>query len=229
MNNKIKEILITTTIFSIVFITMYLVLFFNTSNNPTINISRNETYYNEPVSFVFTYAEALLNGEEYISNTLISEEGNHTLIIIDQYGNHLVNSFIIDYTAPMITGVEDGGKYNQVLSPEFNEGTALLNNQPYEMGTIINTEGDYELIVIDNAGNETRISFITDYTGPMVTGVEDGGIYDAPVRPIFGEGTATLNGEVYISKTKIFVYGDYELIITDEFGNQTIVNFEIYE
>src|SRR5690606_40305480 len=66
------------------------------------------------------------------------------------------------------------------------------------------TEGGvYELVVTDDAGNETALSFIIDRIEPIITGVEDSVSYNGDVTVSFNKGTATLNGELFTSGTTI--------------------------
>src|SRR5690606_12982915 len=97
----------------------------------------------------------------------------------------------------------------------------------FTSGTEITVEDEYTLVITDAAGNETAVTFTVDRTAPVVTGVEDGEYYNENVTPAFNEGTATLNGEEFISGTEVTDEGEYALVVTDAAGNQTTVNFTV--
>ena len=64
----------------------------------------------------------------------------------------------IDKTAPIISGVTDGGSYNKATI-SFNEGTATLNGVAFTSGSTVSDAGTYSLVVTDAAGNSTTIAF----------------------------------------------------------------------
>src|SRR5690606_33779810 len=49
--------------------------------------------------------------------------------------------------------------YAGEVSASFNEGTALLNGEPYRPGTPVTVQGAYTLTVTDAGGNETTVTF----------------------------------------------------------------------
>ncbi|WP_404410188.1 Ig-like domain-containing protein [Exiguobacterium aurantiacum] len=172
----------------------------------------------------FTEGKATLNGQTYVSGTLIEKEGTYAFRVIDLTGNEVTINFTIDRTAPNVTGVMEGILYNKSITPVFNEGTATLNGKAFVSGQAINQDGTYELVVTDAANNITKRSFRVDKTAPVVTGVKSGAINRA-VTPTFDEGTATLNGKPYTSGTVINQEGSYELIVTDSAKNVTRIQF----
>ncbi len=50
------------------------------------------------------------------------------------------------------------------MSVTFDEGSATLNGEEYSSGTIITTPGEYRLVIIDDAGNETITTFVIEKT-----------------------------------------------------------------
>src|SRR5690606_21840967 len=136
-------------------------------------------------------------------------------------------TFTIDKTVPVVEGVENGAYYGDEVIPMFNEVTATLNGEPYVSGTPITEEGEYELVVMDEAGNQTTVIFTIDKTAPVVEGVTDRASYNSDVTVTFNEGTATLNGEPFTSGETVTDDGNYRLIVTDEAGNQTVVDFTV--
>src|SRR5690606_41179303 len=136
-------------------------------------------------------------------------------------GNETTVSVVIDKTVPVVEGVEDGAYYREEVTPTFNEGTATLNGEPYVSGTPITEEGEYELVVTDEAGNKTTVTFTIDKTVPVVEGVEDGAYYGEEVIPIDRKSAAKRNGEPYGCGRTITEEGEYEHVVTDAAGNKT--------
>src|SRR5690606_14201619 len=132
-----------------------------------------------------------------------------------------------DTTPPAVSGVEDGGLYNQGVTPVFTEGTAMLNGDAFVSGTPVTGDGMYTLVVADSLNNADTIRFRIDLTAPAITGVVDGGLYAGAASASFTEGTATLNGAPYTSGTPITTPGEYTLTVTDAAGNETVVRFTV--
>ncbi|MBQ4897604.1 S-layer homology domain-containing protein, partial [Paenibacillus sp. Marseille-P2973] len=153
--------------------------------------------------------------------------GDYTLIVTDAAGNTTTVTFSLDKTPPTVTGVTDGSNYNTDQTITFTEGNALLNDQPYTSGTTISAEGSYTLVVSDAAGNATTVSFTIDKTKPVVSGVEDGKLYNTDKTVTFDEGKATLNDASFVSGDTVSHDGDYTLIVTDKAGNVTTIHFAI--
>ncbi|WP_214831342.1 Ig-like domain-containing protein [Exiguobacterium sp. E.TIA.1] len=180
---------------------------------------------NQVVTPTFNEGVALLNGETFTSGQSITTDGVYTLVVRDKAGNETRQSFKIDRTPPVVSEVKNGF-FNRDITPVFLEGTALLNDKPFESGTILTKEGVYDLVVKDEAGNVTKITFTIDKTAVKVLGVTEGDTYPS-AHPTFSEGEATLNGKPFSSSQAITSDGDYTLMVTDRAGNQTVVHFTI--
>lgn len=61
----------------------------------------------------------------------------------------------------------------------------------------------------------------------LLTGVTDGATYNDNVTILFNEGTATLNGESFVSGDTVALAGEYTLIITDTGKKTRTVHFTI--
>lgn len=197
------------------------------TTKPVIADVENNKYYTTNVSPTFNEGTAALNGQPYISGTPITADATYTLVATDAAGNVETVTFIIDKTPVLVTGVEDDQYYTSDVTPSFTEGTATLNGQPYTAGTPVAIDGTYTLIVKDEAGNETTVHFVVDKTKPVIAGVENGKSYNTNLTPTFNEGTATLNGQPYVSGTPVTAEGTYTLIVTDAAGNVETVAFTI--
>ncbi len=71
-----------------------------------------------------------------------------------------------------------------------------------------------------------KITWQADNT-VLMSGVEDGKVYDHSVFPDFNEGVATLNGELFVGGSEVFEDGEYTLVVTDNNGKQRTTNFTI--
>ncbi|MEI6579867.1 MAG: leucine-rich repeat protein [Eubacteriales bacterium] len=82
----------------------------------------------------------------------------------------------------------------------------------------------------DLAYNVTNGEIVVDNTHPVVTGVDQYGIYNVSKNPAFtdlNDVTAALNGDAFTSGTDVIAQGIYTLIVTDAAGNTTTVQFII--
>jgi flagellar hook assembly protein FlgD len=178
---------------------------------PVIAISgvSDSGYYNVDVTPVITITEPhpdsaaiLLNGAPFVSGTTISDDGTYMLSVFarDLAGNQSDTSlyFVIDKTAPVIqiTGVIDSTWYNHnvtpvvtFIDPYLDSSYILLNNNPFESGTIVSDEGEYTLYawVRDKATNisDTSVYFVIDKTPPappiMVSPPESSTVAYSPI------------------------------------------------
>ncbi|MFD0588763.1 S-layer homology domain-containing protein [Paenibacillus sp. GCM10027627] len=194
---------------------------------PTVSGVTDRAYYKISVTPTFTDGVGKLNGSPYNSGTEITEERAHLLIVTDEAGNETTVRFVIDQTAPAVTGVEDGKAYNRSVTPVFTEGTAVLNGQSFASGTEITIDGSYTLVITDLAGNVTTLNFLIDTEAPTVAGVADGIDYKDAVTVTYSGGTALLNGQSFASGTTISAEASYILIVSDVAGNVTTVRFVI--
>lgn len=90
----------------------------------------------------------------------------------DTAGNEsasITDTIELDATDPIVTGVTDGQIANADLNIAFNEGTAKIDGVGYTSGTGYGQEGGHTLIVKDDAGNETTVTFTIDKTKPTGT------------------------------------------------------------
>lgn len=61
----------------------------------------------------------------------------------------------------------------------------------------------------------------------VLTGVADGTTYESPVTISFNVGSATLNGQPFVSGTTITDNGVYTLVVTEPNGNQRTIHFKV--
>ncbi|MDE0564230.1 Ig-like domain-containing protein [Exiguobacterium sp. B2(2022)] len=192
---------------------------------PIVTGVSHDHFYAQPVSFTFNEGTATLNGNVVKSPVRIETDGTYELVVKDEANNQTTVRFTLDQQAPVLTGVPNG-LTNQIVTPTFNEGVALLNGKSFTSGQSITTDGTYTLIVRDKAGHETKQSFKIDRTAPVVSNVQNGSL-NRNITPVFGEGTATLNDKPFTSGTIVSEEGVYELVVKDEAGNVTKLTFTI--
>ncbi|GIP23435.1 S-layer homology domain-containing protein [Paenibacillus sp. J22TS3] len=142
---------------------------------PTVTGVSDQAFYNKYPTISFEEGTGTLDGQPFTSGTEVSAEGKHVLNVKDTAGNSTIITFTIDTKPPVISGVEDGKSYNSDLTITFDEGAALLNNEPFTKGSTIQKEGSYTLVVTDEAGNKATVKFTLDKTPPTGSIVINGG------------------------------------------------------
>ena len=197
----------------------------------------NGGYTNKTVNFTWQESKVTctLNNEPYTKGASIREEKTHQLVLTDACGNSTTYTFTIDktpveYTAWAEFTANNKTKDSVIFTWEDSRAIALVNNEPYLMGTKLEEELEYVFIISDLAGNVSTFNFIIDKTPIeyVLTGVENGSITPNKVSCSWLEkGYATLNGEPYTNGSTIKNDNIYELIIYDECGNASIIHFEI--
>lgn len=130
--------------------------------------------YNHEVTPVYTHGTGTLDGQPFASGTTIRKDGQYRLVVESARGKTVKADFEIDQTAPLVTGVADGGQYDRELQIFFNEGSATLNQQAFQSGDRVNAEGGFDLVVTDRAGNKTEVHF-SIYFPKTVTFDSNGG------------------------------------------------------
>ncbi|WP_053361178.1 Ig-like domain-containing protein [Bacillus sp. FJAT-27251] len=186
----------------------------------------NTDLTNQDVVVTVTTNEGTLNKTTHN----FEQNGEFEFVATDEAGNvtrKMVKISNIDKTPPTVSDVINGFAYNTNVAPTFNEGNATLNGDAFTSGTTVSAEGSHTLVVTDQAGNVTTVSFTIDKTAPVVSGVVNNQSYKVNVTPVFNEGTATLNGNTFLSGTVVSAEGDYTLVVRDLAGNETTVKFTI--
>lgn len=214
-----------------------------TNGNVTVKITSDKQL--RPLDGWTLSDDKKILSKEYETNTT----GSETITITDLAGNTAnINVTVsnIDKQAPVIKGfIEDIKSYKSLtLSTDDTDiqSVELLKDgikvDSYTTLGAITDDGNYQLIVTDNAGNVTKILFNIDNVAPTIEGVEEGKYYNS-VAPTFTEGVAELNvldatdnttvisTKSYTSGTPITKGGNYQLVVTDAAGNSSSVKFII--
>ncbi|WP_042167106.1 DNRLRE domain-containing protein, partial [Paenibacillus gorillae] len=197
------------------------------TTKPIVSGVANNGLYNTNRTVTFNEGTATLNGNAFTSGTVVSAEGAYVLIVTDAAGNVTNVTFTIDKTPPTVSGVANGQSYNTNRTITYSDGAATLDGALFTSGSVVSGEGTHTLIVTDAADNVTTIVFTIDKTAPVVSGVTNNVLYNTNRTVTFNEGTATLNGNPFISGTAVSADGVYTLVVTDAAGNVTNVTFTI--
>ena len=175
----------------------------------------------DSASYTFSGGTATLDGQNYISSTEITEIGNHTIVIHGSSDYEKTINFVIE---PSITGIIDGGIYTSSVTPSISGGTIYLDENPFISGTTINQPGNH-IITISGANNYLKtISF---FVSLIDSGIEDGDTFIDSASYTFSGGTATLDGQNYISSTEITEIGNHTIVIHGSSDYEKTINFVI--
>ncbi len=150
---------------------------------------------------------------------------------------------VVDTIPPVVLGVEDGMYYRNpvtivmVATDKTNEVlTGTLNGEIIPNPCPVKKEGEYQLIVTDDAGNETRIWFAIDITPPKIIGAKDGQYINEDVVissnekiRYYGYRYETGNWITVEEQTMLFTKeGVYRVYAVDMAGNiSSTITFEI--
>lgn len=188
------------------------------------------------------FEKVFVNGEEKRLNygTLeLNEDGIYEVGVVVG-GKTYCFSIMVDATAPevVLNGAENGGTTNRDVSAEWTEtdvsATLMFGGEtkPYQSGDILTAEGTYELVLIDDVGNKTVLTFVIDKTVEYTVNTVDGFISNEDV--VFNadeELTIRLtkdgNEMLYAFGYPISEEGDYVAVLTDQYGNIEEVAFRI--
>ncbi len=195
------------------------------------------------IPYVGTIGEYIIV-TDYKYGEPVTENGKYKVVASDIAGNTVERYFVIDNQAPT-TNVVEGAIYNSI-TPEINDNyldttTITLNGESYIIGTPINVEGEYTLVITDKAGNNVTRNFTIDEDALEITGVENNESYNTNVTPEVVVNNSGITASATISKdnkeatpyttTTIEATkdneGTYTITVTDEYNNKTEVTFSI--
>lgn len=189
-------------------------------------VTKNKVY-NKNVTISFKEGKATLDKKAVKTKTVVKTEGKHTVVLTDKAGNKTTVVFIIDKTAPVISGVSHNKIYNKDVTVTFKEGKVTLDGKAVKTGTVVKTEGKHTVVATDAVGNKRTIVFTIDTIAPVVSGVDNNATYTHAIKITFNEGKATLNGKSYKSGTDFNTEGKHTVVVTDAAGNKTTIVFTI--
>lgn len=118
------------------------------------------------VSFTYTGGTATVDGFPYESGNEITAPGWHVFRLTDAVGNVTDHSFYCDYRLPRVSGIADGGVYDQPVRIRISGvGKASLDGTEIDSEVTVFADGEHTLTV-SNAGESRTLRFT------LATGVE---------------------------------------------------------
>lgn len=156
-------------------------------------------YYNTNQTITFddtNLSWATLNWSPYTSWTAISSEWPYIFIVEDLAGNFTWATFTIDKTEPTFAGITSWAYYNTnqtITFTDTNLSWATVNGTTYISDITMSSDGIYEFIVTDLAGNCTWATFTIDKTWPIIwTGIISSGNTANNWATLYYNGTITI-------------------------------------
>lgn len=168
------------------------------------------------------------NNEKYT----FTENGtkNITINIRGYKYNYNIKVTNIDKTPPQITGIEQGGKYKESITPQItdenlSEVKLIKDGQEvenYKQNTAITQEGIYQLKATDKAGNETSINFVIAYPEDEKYKIENN-----TIKNIKGETSVeTLKGKLQVDEKYTIKRKDTEIQNSENIATGDILETE---
>lgn len=216
---------------------------------PVVTGVADNRLYNADLTISFDEGTAMLDGNPFLNNGKVSEEGPHTLIVTDAVGNVTTIHFTLDTIAPSATLAINGGKAHTnsaTVNLAITAGDAtemrISNDETWDESweavasaktwTLAGGDGPKKvyLQVRDEAGNiseATNAEIKLDTVAPIVTGVNEDGLYNTDVKIEFDDGEAKLNGTNFSNGQTVSEDGSYTLVVADQAENVTTRHFTI--
>jgi len=203
-----------------------------------ISFTPNQSQDGNMITLIFTPKQ---NEEHFYSIKLLDKIDNE---------NYNIYNFTIRTIKPIINlfGVENGGTTggNVYATWETNEEqyTAFFilnsNKQEYKKGQVLSVEGNYEIILIDEIGNQNSVTFEIDKTINFKIADKNGTTYNIDEIKYINFDIRILNMEpltVTVTKNNSPYEYEFGLMITeeasylvrlnDQYGNSFFFSFEI--
>ena len=188
---------------------------------------------------------ATLNGSDYVENTEIINEGKYVLIVSNSLGATSSYEIIIDRTAP--TG-EFYHLNNELFNSEFTiknfyftweeqSASATLNGSDYLKNSTVSKEGNYRILLTDEAGNtqvyemfltksKPTLAFFSQNTNTEITSNRVYVTDNVIVVKSDENDIVTLEGEIF-DITQPLAVGEYSFVVTNEYGISDTFNIII--
>ncbi|MFC0187194.1 Ig-like domain-containing protein [Fictibacillus aquaticus] len=199
-----------------------------------LSLSKDGTIYytldgSEPTASSTVYSSPItLNDSTVLKYMAEDEIGNKSEIYSKNFDLFFVNE--VTNASNTVTGK---GQPGLTVNFTVNEQTysAVINDSGTFRVEIPNLEEvkDISVSASDELGNVSSPYEIgvKDVIAPKVSGIEQAGIYNNDKIITFNEGIATLNSAAINSGDSVKYDGNYILVVTDDSGNETTVNFTI--
>lgn len=226
----------------------------NDTTPPSVEGIVNGEYTKGPVSLTITddaSFTATLNGNNHVTGTEITEDGEYTLIVTDASFNETVITFTIDKTLPLLVingeTIEPTNETlyfdNDILVTVIDKNFKSFTTNGHDRTDSVLADGwnagesGYTFVLTDKAGNETTYKVVVDKTYPVVNNGNLANKYvNHSVSLYIDEAndytlTVTRDGNELIgyqdNMYELSHDGDYVVTVIDAAGNETIVKFTI--
>ncbi len=156
-----------------------------------------------------------------------------------------LNGLLSDEDSPVVTGINNGDVVNTLANvkvEEANTYTVTLNGKEYELGTELEKDGEYELVIVDAAFNETKIKFTYDTIAPVLSVKSDSvgtnGVYSKinfKLSDNVDLAKVIVNGKEYnrtgkwndlnFQNVNNYVEGENTVVLVDKASNKTEFRF----
>jgi hypothetical protein len=224
-------------------------------SNSSVTVSIEDNLSGVKVVIITKDLEPFYEGTNVVHT--FSQHGRYIMYVEDNSSNGMTNEIIIDKVKPQITLFNEikvtdelpqfvliplikDQKLSGVIRLEFSDDYEVLeikyfkDNQITPLTTVarfvtLEASGVYRFIVIDKAGNEFEHIFTLDNIGPVInTQVTERGGYLITVEDaLTSDVTTTINGKDVENSIELKLPGIYEIISTDQLGNESVKNIEI--
>lgn len=212
-------------------------------NNEKLNYKLNETstttqtnYYNTSIKLALPEgSKATIDNQDYISDTLITAEGEYTFNLTNKLGTVSTFKFIIDKTAPVIN-LNVNSEFKtcdsvKIIVDEKNNYELYINDVKKTYYTITDN-GTYNIICKDVAGNISEVSFeilnrnLKDY----ISLEQDESLYTINLKIEELEDIAIYVDNIEVESLDSYtIPGKHQLEIKDAYGNSFKTTFTINE
>lgn len=127
---------------------------FNVDNKP---LSYEYKEKNDYAAFYFEGGYATLDGFPYASGQHITNSGEHTFVLSDQYSNSITKEISLSFDLPYVLGVENNKTYNTAVYIRIiGSGSATLNGKKFSGETVVGERGEHTLIVSNKSKSKSK-------------------------------------------------------------------------
>ncbi len=139
----------------------------NIGNEDVVFEWNKPSKFESPITATYTFNNATYN---YDSGLVLQESGAYKLVISDLAGNVVYYEFTIDKIPPVFTILDNKNKIipigddNTILTNKHfkincveRNVSIIVNDSPYNLGTLYSTEDIYYIYAVDEAGNHSLL------------------------------------------------------------------------
>lgn len=219
-----------------------------TSSDVTLSFSDDFAMSKVEYSYSLSSYSSNYNYTCSTTSARFSNEGYYRVKAIDTSNNESIVQFLIDKTAPVISGVEDGSSYNTNKTISFSDSLTGIKEIRVNGNVITSSkysateEGSYSISAIDNVGNTNSLNFKIDKTAPSISIVGNDEATSSVYKTVkvnysdndidvakysYSATSYETPTNSFSSGTSFTTEGYYSISVTDKAGNVTSKNFRI--